>query len=282
MAGGIQRTLVFASVLACAMSGAVAAATPRFCVNVLTNSLAEDGPASVDWSIVPIPGWTTTAGFTVVSYGSTSYAPELNAPGPPDREANLFCGGWTAAISTASQTVDVSSLASAIDMGLISCQAGGWLGGVALEEDVMILNVVFRDPGGASLFSANIVGPTSFERGGLTALLWRQTTQVLPPGTRSIGINLLAQRVQGSLNNAYADSLAVILSHPCPADMDDGASQGVPDGGVDINDLLYFLPQYEAATPFADVDDGNGLGVPDGGVDSNDLLYFLLHYEGGC
>ncbi len=281
MAGGIERTMVPALVLVCAASIVPAEGTPRFGINVLTNPGAEAGPASANWSVVPIPAWTTTAGFTVIAYGATSSAPTSVSPGPSDRGANLFCGG-TSSISTASQNIDVTPLASAIDSGLITCLVGGWLGGVGLEEDVMILNVVFRDPGGASLFSANIVGPTSFERGDLTALLWRQTSQVLPPGTRSIGINLLAQRVQGTLNNAYADSLTVTLSHACPADMDNGTGQGVPDGGVDVNDLLFFVPQYEAANAVADIDDGNGQGVPDGGVDINDLLYFLLHYEGGC
>ncbi len=68
----------------------------------------------------------------------------------------------------------------------------------------------------------------------------------------------------------------------CPADIDDGSGLGVPDGGVDINDLLFFLAKYEAADLAADLDDGSGTGVPDGGVDINDLLYFLGHYESGC
>ncbi len=69
---------------------------------------------------------------------------------------------------------------------------------------------------------------------------------------------------------------------PCPADLDDGSGTGTPDGGVDINDLLYFLSRYEAADLAADVDDGSGTGTPDGGVDINDLLYYLARYEGGC
>ena len=69
---------------------------------------------------------------------------------------------------------------------------------------------------------------------------------------------------------------------PCPADLDDGSGTGVPDGGVDINDLLYFLAQYEAGNIAADLDDGSGTGTPDGGVDINDLLFFLSHYEAGC
>ncbi len=68
----------------------------------------------------------------------------------------------------------------------------------------------------------------------------------------------------------------------CPADLDNGSGSGVPDGGVDINDLLYFIARYEAGTVDADLDDGTFSGSPDGGVDINDLLYFLAHYEGGC
>lgn len=68
----------------------------------------------------------------------------------------------------------------------------------------------------------------------------------------------------------------------CPADLDDGTATGTPDGGVDINDLLYFLAKYEAGDVAADLDDGSGTGTADGGVDINDLLFFLAHYEGGC
>jgi hypothetical protein len=69
---------------------------------------------------------------------------------------------------------------------------------------------------------------------------------------------------------------------PCPADLDDGSGQGYRDGGVDINDLTYFLTQYEEGDVRADLDDGSGAGVHDQGVDINDLLYFLTHFEQGC
>ena len=81
----------------------------------------------------------------------------------------------------------------------------------------------------------------------------------------------------GQILEVY-DSLTI----SCPADLDDGSGTGTPDGGVDINDLLYFLAMYEAGDIAADVDDGGGNGVPDAGVDINDLLFFLAHYEAGC
>lgn len=73
-----------------------------------------------------------------------------------------------------------------------------------------------------------------------------------------------------------------MLTVACPADLDDGVGRGTPDGGVDVNDLLFFLTQFQLGNPTADLDDGSGLGNPDGGVDVNDLLYFLEHFEGGC
>jgi hypothetical protein len=71
----------------------------------------------------------------------------------------------------------------------------------------------------------------------------------------------------------------------CYADLDnDGIldNGGNPDGGVDINDLLYFLVGFEAGLPVVDLDNGSGTGTPDGGVDINDLLFFLVRFEGGC
>jgi hypothetical protein len=68
----------------------------------------------------------------------------------------------------------------------------------------------------------------------------------------------------------------------CVADIDDGSGTGVPDGGVTIDDLLYFLFIFEQGSLMADVDDGSGTGIPDGGVTIDDLLYFLTRFEAGC
>lgn len=68
----------------------------------------------------------------------------------------------------------------------------------------------------------------------------------------------------------------------CPADLDDGSGTGACDGGVTIDDLLYFLGEFGRGTLNADLDDGSNTGVPDGGVTIDDLLFFLVHYAGGC
>jgi hypothetical protein len=68
----------------------------------------------------------------------------------------------------------------------------------------------------------------------------------------------------------------------CVADYDDGSGTGTPDGGVTLDDLLYFLDLYGAGDVRADVDDGSSTNTHDGGVTLDDLLYFLLRYDAGC
>ncbi len=89
------------------------------------------------------------------------------------------------------------------------------------------------------------------------------------------------------VSNACGPTSAVqsnILTIPvvCVADFDDGTSSGLPDGGVTIDDLLYYLDIFEQGLLAADIDDGSGTCVRDGGVTIDDLLYFLERFEAGC
>jgi hypothetical protein len=68
----------------------------------------------------------------------------------------------------------------------------------------------------------------------------------------------------------------------CVADMDNGTGSGSPDGGVGIEDLLYYLALFGNGDVRADLDDGSNTGTHDGGVTIDDLLYFLVRYDAGC
>jgi hypothetical protein len=74
----------------------------------------------------------------------------------------------------------------------------------------------------------------------------------------------------------------VLPPTPCVADFDDGTGTGTRDGGVGIEDLLYYLTLYDTGVFEADVDDGSGTGTLDGGVGIEDLLYYLQRYDAGC
>jgi hypothetical protein len=79
-----------------------------------------------------------------------------------------------------------------------------------------------------------------------------------------------------------SNAVALVVNPLCIADVDDGSGTGTPDGGIGIEDLLYYLAIYDAGSASADVDDGTGTGVHDGGVGIEDLLYFLARYDAGC
>jgi GH15 family glucan-1,4-alpha-glucosidase len=85
-----------------------------------------------------------------------------------------------------------------------------------------------------------------------------------------------------ALEFGVPNATTILAAGYCSADLDNGSLSGTPDGGVDINDLLYFLAAFEQGSTNADLDDGSGIGTSDGGVDINDLLYFLECFERGC
>jgi hypothetical protein len=82
--------------------------------------------------------------------------------------------------------------------------------------------------------------------------------------------------------SAPAEMDVATIQLTCPADLDDGSGTGAPDGGVDINDLIFFLVAFENGTAGADLDDGTMTGTPDQAVTIDDMLYYLVRFEMGC
>ncbi len=97
--------------------------------------------------------------------------------------------------------------------------------------------------------------------------------------SRADGGNIYAQSM--GLRDARLGATIPVFS--CLGDLDDGSGTGTPDGGVTIDDLLYYIAQYEAGSPGADFDDGTGTGAVDCGVTIDDLLYYIgVAFEGDC
>lgn len=80
---------------------------------------------------------------------------------------------------------------------------------------------------------------------------------------------------QSRVFNGLTIDMGAIEVPWCLADLDNGSGDGIPDGGVDINDFVFFLTHFEIGDKPADV---NG----DGGVTIDDLVLFLLRFENGC
>ena len=90
--------------------------------------------------------------------------------------------------------------------------------------------------------------------------------------------------VNGTCGTGTSPAVVVVVNPlpACVADVDNGSGTGTPDGGVTIDDLLYYLSIFNIGDVSADVDDGTGNGTPDGGITIDDLLYFLTRFNLGC
>lgn len=83
-------------------------------------------------------------------------------------------------------------------------------------------------------------------------------------------------------SNSAMPAFDLRMDRPCFADLDDGSATGTPDGGVTIDDHLYYTAIFADGLAAADLDDGSMTGTPDGGVTTEDLLFFLARYADGC
>ncbi len=99
-----------------------------------------------------------------------------------------------------------------------------------------------------------------------------------------VGVHTITLTVTDDDTATDTDTLTVTVNPApaCVADVDDGTGSGTPDGGVTVDDLLYYLTIYGQGALAADVDDGSATGTPDGGVTVDDLLYFLTRFNAGC
>ena len=225
------------SVIACAVSATlstpVLAATTYTATlgqNLIVNGDAEQGLGdpvgdAVGADIPYIPGWTTTSNFSVIKYGATGFTftnrfgnvvsvtlPGVDVPSPSNRGENLFFGGADRASSSASQSINVTSLASVIDAGKAAFDLSGWLGGYTTDEDIALLNITFLDQANQSLGTASISAPTPAQRNNITGLFLQSTDGFVPVGTREINVVMNANYSGGRVNDAYADNLSLLIT----------------------------------------------------------------------
>lgn len=109
---------------------------------------------------------------------------------------------------------------------------------------------------------------------------------VLGSATRTLSFISSRPADEGDYQVVISAPCGNLTSNPvhltvCVADTSNGPT-GYCDGGVTIEDLLYFLALLQYGYLEADVDDGSGTGTTDGGVGIEDLLYFLARFAVGC
>ncbi|WP_264005107.1 alkaline phosphatase family protein [Mycolicibacterium sphagni] len=207
--------------------------------NLLVNPGAEYGDPSLSgYSSVTIPGWSVTGTPTVIKYGTLRNLPGLFGTSGPTLPAflgfpraavpdggNQFFGGGNVATSTLSQVVDLSDIQNEIDTtpGGVTFDLSGYLGGYLLDPSRTTVKVNFLDANNAYISSAQIGPVTALNRLFQTGFQERQTTGVIPVGTRSAQVIVTFKDynpILSSYNNAYADNLSFTVGDAVPAPPD--------------------------------------------------------------
>ena len=195
--------------------------------NLLQNGDAEAGAGTTGNDVVPPPGWSTTGAFTAGRYGATGLP-----PAPAGGGSNLFTGGPGQPVSTATQTVNVSSSAAAIDAGQVRATLAALLGGWEGQEDSATVQATFLSVSGGAMGGVTIGPVTAGNRGGKSTLLPRSTSVPVAPGTRSIRVIITARRSSGNYNDGYSDNVSLTL----------GPGSAPPPSGSSALLLSYTVP----------------------------------------
>lgn len=181
--------------------------------NWIVNGDAESGPGTDGTTVAAhVPGWTTSGSFNVIVYGAPNGYPAADTPGPTDRGKNFFCGGPEGERSSATQTLDLTSVAPLLATGKFSYNFSAWLGGISGQNDHVELAAQFLGTGDTVLATAALPKVLDDERSGETKLLLKKVSGPVPPGTLKIKIDMEMIKTDGAENDAYADNLSLVLT----------------------------------------------------------------------
>lgn len=173
-------------------------------INMLVNGDFETGDLTGWTATSPNPSTVLNGTFEIESFGSYFYR-----------------AGQTA-FSEVEQSIDISDLASDIDLGVAVATLSGYLGSWSNDDIIVVeaafLNLTSQDLG--STISISAVNNPLLNSGslGLTNPGNLETTiGDIPVGARSIIMRVRSNRTLGSDNDGYADNLSIFVSVPEPS-----------------------------------------------------------------
>lgn len=215
--GAVVAGMVLAAGLAvagtAAASVAAAPACPSCAHNLILNAGADQAKGTSTDSVVKVPHWKGTHGFTAATYawgvsGGGDLSP--SSPGPKKRGPNYFYGGPDSSVSTGTQMITVA--AGGIKTGKVHYTLAGWLGGFSSQGDHAVLDVTFENGQGKAIATYGIGPVTEAQRKGVSELLFRHRTGVVPAGTRELKVVLIMTREAGSDDDGLADNLSLVFT----------------------------------------------------------------------
>src|SRR5690242_10747060 len=197
-----------------------AAATPAHAQilnrNLVVNGDAETGAGvrnASDAQVAP-PGWTTTGGFSIGTYGGGDF-PATGDYGPANRGRQFFYGGPGSQRSTATQTVDLTAAAADIDAGRVKYYLTAYIGLISGSYDTIAQTAwkaEFQDAAGATLATAPAAGPAVADVNVPSGLLLRSATGFLPPNVRKAKLTIDLFSGSSGYTGYAADNASLVLT----------------------------------------------------------------------
>ncbi|CAM4958000.1 unnamed protein product [Rotaria socialis] len=186
--------------------------------NMVTNGDGETGSCAINSEVVSPPGWNYNGNITQVYYNDSILiygAPAFYGPGAATTDrGNCLLYGQTTIIASMWQTINLTNYADSalIDTGTVKFNLSAWLGGVSNQNDSATVFLSFTDQANQTIGSMTSIGPVlDTDRGGLTVLIFRQTSGLVPVGARSTSLLVTFTWGSGGYNNGYADNIGVYL-----------------------------------------------------------------------
>jgi hypothetical protein len=189
---------------------AIALALPLFGKNLIVNGTAEDSPASLPAPATnTIPGWITDGSVVVGLYEN---AGSLRVP--TNGGSGCFMSQTNTPVARASQIINVAPGATFIDSGDVRFNAGVLLGAWQEQTDTAAATLLFKDDSGKALTQAQLGPITGKDRSFFNRLVPRIANGRVPPGTRSVTVELELKSDDKAGIPARADNLHLVLLRP--------------------------------------------------------------------
>lgn len=173
-------------------------------------------------------GWTGPLARATHGVGGYPGSVIVNASGLTgetfDGGLGLFYG--SGGVSEATQIIDLSASAPAIDNGEVDALLSAYIGGYTTQADNAAVSYVFRDAGGATLSSVTFGPVLMLDRGGVSGFVPFERTERLPEGTRDVVVTMRMVRSIAPYNDGYVDNVSLVLDAPSPIANPDSTDTG--------------------------------------------------------
>nr|MBC8281027.1 PKD domain-containing protein [Chloroflexota bacterium] len=151
------------------------------------------------------PDWTIN--LTAENFGGV----DTHHPGPPDRGNHFFYGANNNDF-TVSQIIDVSDGKAQIDDGNATYNLAAYLGGHEAQNDRARVKITFLKNNNTDLGTAQVGYLSASDRDDQTGLFKDTAQGSVPPNTRKIKVEVTLDRKTSTRNDAYVDSISLVLS----------------------------------------------------------------------